>query len=65
MNETRVESTTLRAVAHDDGREILQPRDFATGVPQPGNLTRCWTRSSTSLPLPAAIGTIPEGSSGR
>jgi hypothetical protein len=24
MNETRVESTTLRAVAYDDGREILQ-----------------------------------------
>jgi hypothetical protein len=24
MNETRVESTTLRAFAYDDGREILQ-----------------------------------------
>jgi hypothetical protein len=24
MNETRVESTTLRAVAYDDSREILQ-----------------------------------------
>jgi hypothetical protein len=34
MNETRVESTTLRAVAYDDGRE-----GFATGVPQPGDLS--------------------------
>jgi hypothetical protein len=24
MNEMRVESTTLRAVAYDDGREVLQ-----------------------------------------
>jgi len=24
MNEKRVESTTLRAVAYDDGREVLQ-----------------------------------------
>ena len=29
------------------------------------SITRCWTRSSMNLPLPAATGAIPEGSSGR
>jgi len=31
MNETRVESTTLRAFAYDDGREVLQ-LEFVSGA---------------------------------